>query len=311
MNKMKILIVLPDHPYFLWQMLVQINNFRKFGIEEDVVYIIGKFNSQPSDILKNIVRNGNIKSSFFVYRDERVKKGYSSSLRPFLIKKFFQDFPENEKETFFYTDPDVIFTKKMDFTKFLNDDVWYLSDTRSYLDSRYIISKSDVLFKEMCDIAKISPEIVVSNDDSAGGAQYLLKNTTAKFWEKVENDCEDLYKHMVTTSGKYNPKHPIQAWTSDMWAVLWNAWYFGHKTKIDKEFDFCWATDTINRWNETNIFHNAGVVGADGDNGRLFSKIAHQISPFNKELKCSEDFCSYNFVKEIKETEINFNKILF
>jgi hypothetical protein len=45
-----------------------------------------------------------------------------------------------------------------------------------------------------------------------------------------------------------------------MWAVLWNAWLRGNETKVTPELDFCWATDTINRWEETSIFHNAGAT---------------------------------------------------
>jgi len=307
---MKILVALPDHQYFLWQILVQINNFRKIGLEQDLIYVIGKNTTNPSPTLEKIINYGNLKCSFFVFNDERKSRAYSSSLRPFLMKKLFKTYPEMQNETYFYTDPDVLFTKKINFDSMLNDNVWYLSDTRSYLDSNYIRSKSSLLFDEMCKIVGIEPEVVVENDMNAGGAQYILKNTTYKFWDKVERDCENLYKHMLGTSHIYNPKHPIQAWTSDMWAVLWNAWYFGHKTKIDKSLDFSWATDTINRWDTTNIFHNAGVVG-NGSDGIHFSKIVHQVSPFNKDLTCSPKFCSYNYVKEIKETEMLMPNIIF
>jgi hypothetical protein len=305
---MKILIVLPDHNYFLWQMLVQINNFRKIGIvEEDVIYLIGK-NNHLSPTLKNIIDNGKLKCSFFIFDDKRIDSIYPVSLRPFLIKEFFQKYPEMEKETYFYTDPDVIFTKKLDFTSMINDNIWYLSDTRSYLDSNYIKSKSPILFDEMCNIVGVSPEIVIENDNKAGGAQYLLKNTNVEFWDKVEKDCEKLYKHMINTSNKYKPEHPIQAWTADMWSTLWNAWYFGHETKIDKELEFCWATDSIDKWSNTNIFHNAGVTS---DDKKLFSKISHQISPFRKDLICDKGYCVSNYVDEIKDTEKNMIDIIF
>jgi len=307
---MKIIIALPDHQYFLWQILVQINNFKKFNIEQDVIYLIGKSTRQLSPTLQKIINNGRLGCSFHVFNDERINKGYSVSLRAFLMRKFFEKYPEMQKETYLFTDPDVIFTKKMDFSSMLNDNIWYLSDTRSYLNSIYIKSKSKELFNEMCDIVEIDPKLVVKNDNNAGGAQYIMKNTTIEFWKKVEKDCELLYRHMVTTANKYSPEHPIQSWTADMWGTLWNAWYFGHETKIDKSMDFSWATDEIKRWNETSIFHNAGVIG-NGKDGMHFSKVAHQISPFNKDLTCSTEYCSYNYVNEIKETEKNLSKIIF
>lgn len=305
---MKFLIVLPDNKYFLWQMLVQINNFKKFEIDKDIIYVIGKRDIQPSSVLMDIIKKTNFKGSFYVLNDERKNPKYSSSLRPHLLAKLFKDRKEFEKESFFYIDPDVIFTKKIKFDEFLKDDVWYLSDTRSYINSKYIKGKDDKLFIEMCKIVGIDPEIVENNDENAGGAQYLMKNINSEYWKKVEEDSEKLYQHMIKTSHIYCPKQPIQAWTADMWSVLWNAWYFENETKISKKLNFSWATEPIKNWNKNSLYHNAGAVI---NNGTFFVKTAHQTSPFNKEIICKEDNCSFNYLKEIKETENNFKEILF
>jgi hypothetical protein len=304
---MKILVVLPDHSYFLWQMLVQINNFRKFDMENDAIFLIGKRSIELSKTLMKIL-NGNIKSEFHVINDTRENPQYSSSMRPHILAKFFDEHPEMEHQTFLYIDPDVLFTKKFKTGNLEKTNTWYLSDTRSYIDSRYIKSKSETLFYEMCNIVNIDPKIVEDNDENAGGAQYVMKNVSTDFWKKVEWDSENLFIHMINTSHKYSPEHPIQAWTADMWAVLWNAWLFKHETKIMKNLNFSWATDPIERWNETTIFHNAGAVI---NNGIHFLKTKYQVSPFNKEIKCSDEYCGYNYLKEIKETEKTFSKILF
>ena len=60
---------------------------------------------------------------------------------------------------------------------------------------------------------------------------------------------------------KYPVDHHVQKWTADMWAVLWNYWKIGGVTKIHKELDFSWATDTMDQYNSRNIFHLAGVSG--------------------------------------------------
>lgn len=305
---MKFVIALPDNNYFLWQVLVQINNLKKYGYDKDTYYVIGKRSHIRSQNLMNIIKKTQTSCGFYVYNDERENPKYSSSLRPHILKKFFKDKPELEKEAIFYIDPDVIFTKKMNFKDIEENDNWYVSDTRSYIGVDYIKSKGIGLFLEMCQTIGIDPAIVEENDKNAGGAQYLMKNIDWKFWEEVENKSEELYKLMINTAHKYNPEHPIQAWTADMWSVLWLAWKYNHLTKIIKRFDFSWATDKIEKWNKCGIYHNAGAVTNDGT---LFSKTAHQISPFNKDLKCSDKYCSYNYVKEIKETEKNFKEILF
>lgn len=303
---MKILIATFDHNYYLWQCLVQINNFMKYGYDEDTVYIIAT--SNPSPVLQSMMTNPKIKSKFYIYQDLRQESRYPSSQRPHIIEKFFIEHPEYEKENIFYTDPDVIFTKKLDFTEMENDQNWYVSDTRSYLDSKYIKSKSEQLFMEMCDIVKISPYIVTANDNNAGGAQYLMKGINSHFWKKCFDDMEKLYCHMKDTESVYNPQHPIQSWTADMWSVFWNGLYFGHNVRIHKDLDFCWATDNIKRWDETYIFHNAGIVGASQTH---FSKIMYQNSPFNQDIKVNDDNCTFNYLKEIKETEENFKNIVW
>lgn len=304
---MKIIVALPDNMYFLWQMLVQINNFRKLGYEDDLIYVIGKNTMRPSSILMNIM-NSDIRASFYVINDTRRNPKYPSSLRPHILSKLFQKNPKMSEDAYFYIDPDVLFTKKIKFNDLLKNDIWYLSDTRSYINSKYIKSKSDSLFHEMCGVVGISPNLVEENDNSAGGAQYLMKNIDAEFWQDVEKDCEMLYQLMVATSTQYSPKNPIQAWTADMWAVLWNAWKRGFETKIIKRLNFSWATDPIKKWGENGIHHNAGAVA---DNDTLFVKTKYQKSPFNKKIKCSNKFCSYNYLKEVRDTEKNFSDIIF
>lgn len=298
---MKTIIATFDHNYYLWQCLVQINNFMKYGYDKDLVYIIST--SNPSPVLISLMNCKKIKAKFYLYKDERQNSIYPSSLRPHILEKFFRDHPEFENENIFYTDPDVVFTKKIDFTEMENDQFWHLSDTRSYIDSNYIKSKSIELFNEMCDIVNVTTKQVEDIDSSAGGAQYLLKGINAEFWRKTYYDGEKLYRLM-----KKNESTGIQCWTADMWSVLWNGLYFGYKIKINKELDFCWAVDNIKRWHETNIFHNAGIPG---DSNTHFSKITYQVSPFNKDIKVRDDNCTYMYYQEVKETEKNFKDIMF
>lgn len=306
---MKILIVLPDHNYYLWQMLVQINNLKKFGYDKNAIYLIGKTSYNKSDNLKNIIRKSKSDCEFFVYNDERDDFIYSPAMTAHILSKFFKENPQYKEESFFYIDPDVIFRKKIRFNDLLKNNNWYLSDTKSYIGCDYIKGKSDELFKKMCDVVGIKTSIVEENDNDAGGAQILFKNVDYKFWDKIEKDSIALFKLMESTKTIYSSDSPIQSWTAEMWSLLWNTWLFGHTTKTIKRFDFCWATDTINRWEETNILHNAGVINEN--NGKLFMKTKYQTSPFKKEIKCSDKFCSYKYVEEIKDTEKNYRGILF
>jgi hypothetical protein len=140
-------------------------------------------------------------------------------------------------------------------------------------------------------------------NSNSGGAQYILKYIDAEYWEKVEKDSEQLYYQITQLNNQKkvddSTYHELQIWCADMWAVLWNGWLRGNETKVVPEMDFSWATDPIKRWEETTIFHNAGVT----DIGRYFYKGIYQNQlPYNIEDTFDEQFCSKLYFNEIKET---------
>ena len=304
-TNMKYVVATSDTPYFRWQMLVQINNFKRLGILDDLTYVVS-INKRRSAKLNNIQKETGVK--IFTYKDEREKSGYSSSIRPHILKKHFTKFPD-DSEMFYYLDPDVIFREKPKYDNYmyLTSD-WFVSDTKSYLNSTYIKSKGNELFDLMCKAVDIDPKFVEMRDSGAGGAQYVMKNANAEYWGNVEKDSEILYELMTSTAHKYNPKHPIQAWTADMWAVLWNAWKSGYNTIVWDDMDFSWATGNISEYEKTNIFHNAGVFDQDD----LFNK-----THFTQKHPFDEDFSYVNkkrgsimYVEEILNTKGNYKKLI-
>ena len=309
---MKFLITVPDVPYYIWQMLVQINNFRRMGYEAETHYLISIQNRRPSPYLIGIAKNAGLKCKFYFIDDTREEREYHASTKPFLVKEFLKSNPDMERETFFYTDPDVIFKEKLNMDLFTKDNIWYVSDTRSYLDSKYIKSKGEQLFIDMCDIVGIDPKLVEDNDENCGGAQWIIKNNNIAMWDEIQKVSTQLYLHMVKTATKYHPKdqeYPIQAWTAEMWANIWVAWKHGYKSEIHPELDFCMAYDDKKRLDQVKILHDSG--GGIDPNGKHFCKVSYQKSPFNQEIKVSKESSSYLYYQEIKNTEKNFPEMLF
>jgi len=211
------------------------------------------------------------------------------------------------KEMLFYYDTDIIFRKLPDFDQFSGDDYCYVSDTRNYMDSNYIKkSGSSDLLEDMCKIVGVSPQVIEKNDPYVGGAQLVLKNTTCEFWRKVETDCNLLfalmnqYNHLeedkawLAERKRRSQCHGIQAWTAEMWAILWNIWLSGSETRIHDALDFCWTTQDISNWESKNILHYSGVV-KEGD-ARHFRKADYlRYTPYysNKLKAISPSSCSY------------------
>ena len=310
-DTMSFLIPLPDTPYYLWQMLVQMTNFRELGLEEETYYLIG-YGGEPSPLLKKILSYRGLKAKVLLIKDERnpEHQKYGATMKPYLVKKFMEHNPRFMNSVFFYTDPDVVFTKKIDFSKYLsNDNTWYLSDTRSYLDSRYIRSKGESLFTELCNIAGVKPRLVQMNDMNAGGAQWIIKYGDAYMWDEIESVSYKLWDYMTKTASYYHPQgdpYPVQAWVAEMLATIWIPWAYGVKTIIDDKLSFAWANHNIESWERNSIYHNAGVPAEDGIN---FCKVTYQQSPFNKNINVSEKSASYKYVDIIKKTEQVFSDI--
>ncbi|MEO5991058.1 MAG: galactosyltransferase-related protein [Ferruginibacter sp.] len=314
---MKYLSAQPDDYYFLWQLQLQLFNFSKLGISSKDIHVLIGYNAKKglSKEFETFFCQ-NKQASIFLYPDERKSRFYLSSLRPHIIAKHFRKHPELENQIIFYHDSDIVFNSLPDFDNLIKDDIWYVSDTRSYLDCDYIKrTAGEKVFHKMCDVVGIEPVIVENNNDNAGGAQYLLKECKTSFWQKLEKDCEGLYKLLEDYNDlagfcnkKTNPKG-IQAWCADMWAVLWNAWYFNYKVRIHKELDFCWPYDPIDHWKQKKILHYSGILSKD-DKSVFNKSIYLKYDPFydNNINKINKKTCSFPLVQLIKEKRYELDK---
>jgi len=310
---MKFISAQPDTDYFIWQLKVQMNNFKKFGIEQDAFILLGydPNNGANPNAIKFISET---KANVVLFPDNRTpeSRSYISTIRPYLLKLFFKSVGRHIDDDFFYHDSDILFSSLPNFNLLLKKKKLMVSDTISYIGAKYITSKGEGLLEEMCLIVGIDPKLVIKNEKKSGGAQYLIPKSfkmSNGFWDKVEKDSYNLYSVMNATAHKYNPSHPIQAWTADMWALLWNFWLGGLDSLITKELDFSWPTYSINDWDKFNIFHNAGVTP---DRTELFFKGNFiSTSPFDANHdNVSNVYLSYKYLEAIFEAKKRFeNKI--
>jgi hypothetical protein len=295
----------PDHPYFHWQVEVQIHNFMKIGINPNWIEVLFAHDGNPSYEALALATKYPMVRFFFYKKRITQNHGYIPILRPDILEQHFSRFKNLRGETIFYHDSDIIFRNLPDFDSMHGDLYWYLSDTVSYIGADYIKSKSNDLFLKLCDIAKIEPSLIEKNQLNSGGAQYLIKGATSEFWKTVTDDTLALYKYMAEreaqerttlTDEKYNP---IQKWCADMWAVLWGAWKLGAQTKITKELDFSWGTSSLTDYETRNIMHNAGVT--DERKSELFYKGEYRtINPFDCDLSyVKQDTASAKYVDAI------------
>lgn len=262
----------PDVSYFHWQAEIYGHNFVKNGIKpENIHMIFGLVNNihTPSEGALKLKEKG-YNVHFFI--DNRDRKHYIPSIKPYLIHKWIEEKPERGK-LFFLHDADIIFRELPNLKKYLDDDICYMSDTKSYISWNYL---SDVcrryetlhtnclknqLIQEMVDIVGIDIDCIQCNNENSGGGQYIIKNTSSELWYKIYNDSNLLYDQMRMFHSRYPiSSGEIQFWTAEMWSLLWNLWGDEKETKIIPELNFCWATDNIEKFENNPILHMAGVT---------------------------------------------------
>ena len=282
---------------FEWELEVAVNRLHKLGIE-NIVLLFSRNDSRIPLYFKSLG------CEVHVYNDLRKSKLYIPSIKPYLWVQYLEEDPSRQKDSYFYMDSDVILR---DIPKVEpNPSIWYGSNCESYLGPSYIDSKGDDLLEKMCNIVGVSPSLIRTKNPVAG-AQWVFRCPTIDYWKKVYEDSSALYTMLWNVESDYVKQHPtgyvpIQKWTAEMWAQLWNVFYFCREPQVHPELDFCWPTDDISRYEETKILHNAGVT--DGNKGLFFKGQYITRNPYYDDLsfvdKTKAGFEYVNAIEDVK-----------
>lgn len=299
----------PDSDYYIWQLQVQLNNFKKFGVEDKCVVIFG-FNPQIGVNPNARAFEDSTTAKVLYYPDRRdlSTRLYLPSIRPHLLKQLYRNNPEIiENLNFIYLDSDVIFADYPNFSKLNEEKFIHISDTSNQFVTDFIKTHDRSLFEKMCKIVGISPYVVEKNKSNSGGLVYLFKHFNYMdyaFWEKVEKDCAQLYKMMLVS---IKDDSEIQNLTANKLAFLWNLWLIGYDTKVSTELSVSWATNPIEDWYKHKLYNNASVD--DEFTAFLFKKTDFvENSPFEADLSyVSDKYCSYKYVDELLSTKKALN----
>lgn len=301
---MRYICAQPASKYYTWQVEVLINNFKKHGVNPNQIDILcAVTNNHISEDWKKLQQQYNT-VRFFFYNDTRLDKNYIPSIYFNLMSHHMKAHPELKEERLFLHDSDIVFTRPPEVSWAEDGEVWYMSDTNSYINYSYIQQKGNDIYEGMCNIIGIDKEIPKSMNDNSGGAQYIIIGEGFEFWDKVEKDSIELYKYFCKKEPTYVKKHasdyPIQKWTAGMWSLLWNAWLRNHETKVDKRLDFGWATHGAESIEKYWILHNAGITSEHKN--MFFKGLYTNKLPYKEDLEIRQDSASYYYWQQVQET---------
>lgn len=305
MRNLQFIQVCPSDPQFYWQTAVQLFNFSKFGYDKSANILVYVNQNRLQEIQKwTFLEYKFPNAKFFYYPDyynlmrTMIKVDYIPLLRPYLLQKHWQRFPELKNDAIFYHDSDVIFSKPLDIDKYIQDDINYLSYTGdrnqnppyNYQCYDHFVDKEKNIrpdkleeYKKANPIEAILKSFNLSIDffkahkSTVGGAQYLLKNVSAKFWKEVFEECINVRRYLQRVNQNVmkgetpleRENNGFQSWATDMWVIQWLLWRDNKNVKCPVEMDFTWAPDPLYKWEQNAIYHDAGVPG---DSKKLFKK---------------------------------------
>lgn len=279
---------------YVWETRVYLTSLREFGYSSISRILIFSTNDHDDTTIWKELQSDFPEVKFFFYFSPTVRRvgqafNYPPIQRLYCLQEHWKTFPNLEKEAIFYTDTDVVFTRYLDFSSFLKDNINYLSWTgniqrtdnylwQPYLDSK--LNKVDPLkieqYKKLDIVSRlgqicgITRDKITENNINTGGAQYLLKNITKQFWTDCFNSCCEIKMYLADinkifmqgNSPQEKENNGFQSWCADMWAVLYNLWRTS-ETICPVEFDFAWSTDRVERLKDVYILHNAGVTNEE------------------------------------------------
>lgn len=321
------LTVLPDDNYYLWQVHLWLESLKNIGQSDKAIVLVFTPSFRERNEKWKMLVDLYPEAEFSFIKDEdgiaNLIKIYIPIIRPYSLMKYFKERPEMVNKAIFYCDSDILFTDKFNIDQFIEDDVCYLSNTNSYINASYFDSKikdvkpdkleeykkRDVL-SEVTSLVGITREIAEKNNQHSGGAQYLLKNIGASFWEKVINDCLVIKIYLGNVNKEFfeSESKGYQSWCSDMWAVLFALWFRDQETRVVPELDFAWSSDHISKLENVGILHNAGIVSnKQGDIPTFYKGNYHTgNSPFNDPHlltvlndERSKTLCNHYYVQQL------------
>lgn len=307
----------PKDFYFVWQLEVQITNFRKFKISDKMEIIVWYPKGYEDFTEWRRLEGKYPEVKFFYYEDDGVDLGlYIPQLRPHSLKKHFLTHKDRlNGDSFFYHDSDIIFNSLPDFGQLIQGEVNWQSNTTHYLDYSYLRRKEvegnipeHEAISLLSSIGEVTVDTFKQYDGKSGGAQYILKDIDHTFWEDVERSCVTIRKAFFHGSpGSINKRYfrneasGFQSWCADMWGVNMALWKRGKVTDITTELDFSWATDNAETYHKKPIFHNAGATGTQP--GVFYKGRWINESPIGKVHRVKKDSASYYYVEAINEVK--------
>lgn len=274
-----ILVPVADHPFYLWQALVQMYALRGQAARWLVYCPTGT----PSPLLAAIMRAG--VADVTAWPDWERDRSYNPAMKPWLVGRWLEasgyDGPVQ------VLDPDVIPTGRAICEPVPG--ILLGTDTDSYTGPAWLNSKGAL--DPLCDLVGVRAD--EARTYLGVGAQYVAHGIPGAWWESVARTSIAAFHLLRGLSADAQP------WCAEMYVTQLAAIRDGYRPTIAPDMGMVWADGPATGWETAGYFHDAGVPTPRPG---IFCKGAHQSWPRDVP-PVREDTASARYLALIRETE--------
>ena len=294
-----ILVPLPDHPYYLWQALVQAVYLKGKGWP--VTFLVYKRGPAPSTRLLRIMGAG--LGEWLVWDEWRPagRRGYNAAMKPWLVGKFLEENPHLVGEQLLILDPDALPLRQWPGTI---KGVLYGTDTDSYTGPEYLQSKN--AWFPLCELVGVDPDRAAKY--RGVGAQYVTTGLPGAWWEAVAELSVEAFKLLQRIPVPPGDQYAVQAWCAEMYVTQLAAIRDGVTPIGHGGMNMVWANGPLGAWETHGFFHDAGQHVPDP---KHLCKTIYQSSPWGlkEPLRVDPDSASAPYVDLIRQVEEQYPEL--
>jgi hypothetical protein len=294
LNPMNYVSIIEDSLYMLWQTEVQIHNFNKLGLLDQLTVVLLYRGEQPSSYAQDV-------SSLcrtYLFRNDQEENHFVLSNKPYGVGRLLEHRPEYSSQGFVIFDSDMLLTAPLDFKQLHGRPGLHGSTSSPPLNLSFV--QTQLYDLDAClDVVGVSREMLARNNHIFGEVPYYLEGVSAEFCFKVARDSSVLHARFQAEKAL---GAAIEPWVAEVYCWLWNA-YMEYPVYNTPELNFAWAFDPLEKLSEVKINHAAGV--SSPDKGHFCKLLYHEASPLEYRdfaYVTRTDGCSYAYLQAVLET---------
>jgi len=288
--------IIDDSLYLLWQQEVQIQNFRKLGLLEQLTVVILHAGEQPSSYAQDVSK---LCRSYF-FRNGQLEQHYPASNKPYGVARLLEDHPHYATQGFVLMDSDMILTAPLELNLVGEQGGMRFASTGDTLNLSFVQHKLLELDSALSKVG-VSREDLLNYNHIVGSIPLWVQGVSSEFVHKIARDAVALHLEFGRQAAL---GATIEVWTAEMYAWNWNLYAAGLAVYNAPELDAMWAWEPLSSLGARKIIHAAGVFKPES--GHFCKLLYHDTSPLEYRdfaYITRQDCCSWLYLQAVLETQ--------